>query len=70
MAMFSLSMLGISLLVALYNRAYEDIGDNGAGIGASHQTGWTGLVANLIQQHGDHPAEAPLHLVTTELAPG
>ncbi|MGE5195949.1 MAG: MGH1-like glycoside hydrolase domain-containing protein, partial [Anaerolineae bacterium] len=25
-------------------------GDNGAGIGASHQTGWTALVANLIQQ--------------------
>jgi hypothetical protein len=25
-------------------------GDNGAGIGASHQTGWTGLVAELIQQ--------------------
>jgi hypothetical protein len=25
-------------------------GDNGAGIGASHQTGWTGLVAALIQQ--------------------
>ena len=24
-------------------------GDNGAGIGASHQTGWTGTVANLIQ---------------------
>ncbi|HEY3615825.1 MAG TPA: glucosidase [Candidatus Sulfotelmatobacter sp.] len=24
-------------------------GDNGAGIGASHQTGWTGLVARLIQ---------------------
>ena len=23
-------------------------GDNGAGIGASHQTGWTGLIANLI----------------------
>lgn len=23
-------------------------GDNGAGIGASHQTGWSGLVANLI----------------------
>ncbi len=23
-------------------------GDNGAGLGASHQTGWTGLVANLI----------------------
>jgi hypothetical protein len=27
-------------------------GDNGAGIGASHQTGWTGLVAKLIQVYG------------------
>jgi hypothetical protein len=27
-------------------------GDNGAGIGASHQTGWTGLVAALIQFFG------------------
>ena len=27
-------------------------GDNGAGIGASHQTGWTGLVAPLIQLFG------------------
>ena len=26
-------------------------GDNGAGIGASHQTGWTALVAKLIQQY-------------------
>jgi hypothetical protein len=25
-------------------------GDNGAGVGASHQTGWTGLVANLIDE--------------------
>ena len=25
-------------------------GDNGAGMGASHQTGWTALVANLIQE--------------------
>ena len=25
-------------------------GDNGAGLGASHQTGWTGLVAKLLQQ--------------------
>jgi hypothetical protein len=24
-------------------------GDNGAGIGASHQTGWTGLIARLLQ---------------------
>jgi hypothetical protein len=28
-------------------------GDNGAGVGASHQTGWTGLVAKLIQQSGE-----------------
>jgi hypothetical protein len=28
-------------------------GDNGAGIGASHQTGWTALVAKLIQQYRD-----------------
>ncbi|MEO8752281.1 MAG: glucosidase [Casimicrobiaceae bacterium] len=27
-------------------------GDNGAGLGASHQTGWTGLVARLIQAYG------------------
>jgi hypothetical protein len=26
-------------------------GDNGAGLGASHQTGWTGLVAKLVQQY-------------------
>ncbi len=28
-------------------------GDIGAGLGASHQTGWTGLVAKLIQQSGE-----------------
>ena len=27
-------------------------GDNGAGLGASHQTGWTGLVARIIQVRG------------------
>ena len=27
-------------------------GDNGAGLGASHQTGWTGLVAEMIQLYG------------------
>jgi hypothetical protein len=27
-------------------------GDTGAGLGASHQTGWTGLIAKLIQQQG------------------
>ena len=29
-------------------------GDTGAGLGASHQTGWTGLVAKLMQQSGEH----------------
>ncbi|MES2345707.1 MAG: glucosidase [Chlamydiota bacterium] len=29
-------------------------GDNGAGLGASNQTGWTGLVAKLIQQYGEY----------------
>jgi hypothetical protein len=28
-------------------------GDTGLGLGASHQTGWTGLVAKLIQQSGE-----------------
>ena len=28
-------------------------GDNGSGIGASHQTGWTGLVTKLLQQSGE-----------------
>ena len=28
-------------------------GDSGVGVGASHQTGWTGLVAKLIQQSGE-----------------
>jgi hypothetical protein len=27
-------------------------GDNGAGLGASHQTGWAGLVAKLIEFFG------------------
>jgi len=36
-------------------------GDNGAGIGASHQTGWTGVVALLIEIFGKLDAEAFLH---------
>ena len=30
-------------------------GDTGAGLGASHQTGWTAIVAKLLQQSGEHP---------------
>jgi hypothetical protein len=32
-------------------------GDNGAGIGASHQTGWTGCIARIIQANGLFGAE-------------
>jgi hypothetical protein len=35
-------------------------GDNGAGIGASHQTGWTGIVATLIEFFGKIDSEALL----------
>jgi hypothetical protein len=32
-------------------------GDNGAGLGASHQTGWTGLIADIIRRrHGAVPS--------------
>ncbi len=30
-------------------------GDNGNGLGANHQTGWTGLIAKLLQQLGEYP---------------
>ena len=32
-------------------------GDDGSGVGASHQTGWTGLVAKLLQQSHEMPVE-------------
>jgi hypothetical protein len=35
-------------------------GDNGAGLGASHQTGWTGLVAPLLFLLGDEQRFADL----------
>jgi hypothetical protein len=35
-------------------------GDNGAGLGASHQTGWTGIVARLIQWLGYLSADTAL----------
>ena len=37
-------------------------GDNGAGMGASHQTGWTGTIARLIQLYG---IMDPQHLLQT-----
>jgi hypothetical protein len=36
----------------LFNEYFH--GDNGAGLGASHQTGWTGLIADVIRRrHGE-----------------
>jgi hypothetical protein len=34
----------------LFNEYFH--GDNGAGLGASHQTGWTGIVADMIRRSG------------------
>jgi hypothetical protein len=36
-------------------------GDNGAGLGASHQTGWTGTVARLVQLFGSVNPDDVLH---------
>jgi hypothetical protein len=54
-------------------------GDNGRGVGASHQTGWTGLVALLLQPRvmaasGNVPLasesdQAPIPTSTTVPAP-
>jgi hypothetical protein len=32
-------------------------GDTGAGLGASHQTGWTGLVTKMLQQSGERRSQ-------------
>jgi Mannosylglycerate hydrolase MGH1-like glycoside hydrolase domain len=37
-------------------------GDSGAGVGASHQTGWTGLVASLVEIFGSVDARAFLEV--------
>ena len=34
-------------------------GDNGRGLGASHQTGWTAMVAKMVQQLQRYPIPAP-----------
>ena len=35
-------------------------GDDGTGAGASHQTGWTGLIAKLLQQTGEYRSGSAL----------
>jgi Glycosyl hydrolase family 63 C-terminal domain len=45
-----------------YVQFYEYFhGDNGAGLGASHQTGWTGVVARMIHVFGNTTAEQVLN---------
>jgi hypothetical protein len=43
-------------------------GDNGAGLGASHQTGWTGVVARLIQLFGHLDPETALQGIDRPLS--
>jgi Glycosyl hydrolase family 63 C-terminal domain len=45
-------------------------GDSGAGLGASHQTGWTGLVAKLIQQVYARQRDKPTGMLDPALAAG
>jgi hypothetical protein len=37
-------------------------GDNGAGLGASHQTGWTGIVARMMHLFATTTSEQALDL--------
>ena len=43
-------------------------GDNGAGLGASHQTGWTGVIARLMDLFARMSAADALHISKDELA--
>jgi hypothetical protein len=43
-------------------------GDNGAGLGASHQTGWTGLIARILDISGRVDGQAVLEVPRMELA--
>jgi hypothetical protein len=44
-------------------------GDTGRGVGASHQTGWTGLVAKLLQPRGTkHPTDTALFSTSAKAA--
>ena len=45
-------------------------GDTGAGLGASHQTGWTGLVAKLIHQYAEYTLQNKEHTLSQKYWPG
>ena len=42
----------------LFHEYYH--GDSGAGLGASHQTGWAGVIAKLISQYAEHGSASDL----------
>ena len=44
-------------------------GDSGAGLGASHQTGWTALVGKLLQQSGTRFEDAAQRLLRKSIHP-
>jgi hypothetical protein len=44
-------------------------GDNGRGVGASHQTGWTGLVAKLLQPRRSSELARPKKFAARQLVP-
>ena len=44
-------------------------GDNGAGLGASHQTGWTGVIARMMHLFATNSAERMLELGKRSAAP-
>ncbi len=44
-------------------------GDTGSGVGAGHQTGWTGLVAKLLQQSGEDVGHKAPRKQAAELEP-
>jgi hypothetical protein len=46
----------------LFNEYFH--GDTGAGLGASHQTGWTGIVADMIRRSGGAPIPSLADLMT------
>jgi hypothetical protein len=45
-------------------------GDTGTGLGASHQTGWTGVVAKLMQQNGETLKQAIQETALAEAVAG
>jgi hypothetical protein len=73
MALFSLNMLEIASELALHDGTYADMalkfvhhfvsnGDNGTGLGASHQTGWTGVIARSMHLFATTSAEQVVEL--------